>query len=102
MALQHRITRRSFLGGLGVAGLAGGAAAARRLLLGGDMPTAHAQTGGAGDRSDMTHNMVEGDVDPAINGFDPTQILTDFDYGTISTLPSGQTLREYRLVAQER
>lgn len=38
-------TRRTFIGGLGLAGLAGGAAAARRLLPGGDTPTAHAQAG---------------------------------------------------------
>ncbi len=50
----------------------------------------------------LTHNMVEGDVDSAANGFDPTAMLTDFDYGTVSTLPSGRTLREYRVVASEK
>src|SRR6185436_16768395 len=102
MTVEPRITRRKFVGGLGLAGLAGGAAAAWRLLPGGDSPTAHAQTGGQSDHMPMTHNMVEGDVDPAVNGFDPTAMLTDFDYGTTSTLPNGQTLREYQIVASEK
>ncbi len=59
------ITRRTFLGGLGLAGLAGGAAAARRLLPAGDTPTAHAQTNRHNDQIPMTHNMVEGEVDSA-------------------------------------
>jgi FtsP/CotA-like multicopper oxidase with cupredoxin domain len=31
----------------------------------------------------------------------PLEILTTFDYGRVSTLPNGQTLREYTFVAQE-
>ncbi len=102
MTEHSRITRRTFLGGLGLVGLATGAAAARRLLPGDATPTAHAQDGPHADHTSMTHNMVEGDVDPAANGFDPTAMLTDFDYGTVSTLPSGQILREYQIIAGER
>ena len=36
------------------------------------------------------------------NGFNPSDILTDFDYGEISTLENGQTLREYHIVAVNR
>lgn len=43
---------------------------------------------------------VTGEVDTEANGFDPTAILTDFDYGTLSTLASGQRLREYRITAR--
>lgn len=32
---------------------------------------------------------------------DPMELLTAFDYGRVSQLPGGQTLREYTLVAQE-
>jgi FtsP/CotA-like multicopper oxidase with cupredoxin domain len=39
--------------------------------------------------------MPVGEVDHAQNGFDPSQILTDFDYGSVSTLDDGRTLREY-------
>lgn len=43
-----------------------------------------------------------GDVDHAANGFDPTDILTDFDYGTVTTLPNGQIQREYRIYATDK
>jgi len=42
---------------------------------------------------------VVGEVNHVRNGFNPTDILTDFDYGEVSTLPSGQTLREYRITS---
>jgi manganese oxidase len=102
MTRQMPLSRRAFLGGLGATGLAAGAVAARQWLPGGDAPTAHAQSGDHGAQMPMTHNMVEGDVDIAANGFDPSAMLTDFDYGTVSTLPSGQTLREYQIVAGEK
>ena len=41
-----------------------------------------------------------GDVDHARNGFNPSDILTTFDYGTVTTLPGGQTLRTFRIVAE--
>jgi hypothetical protein len=101
MAEPHPITRRTFLGGLGLAGIAGEAAAARAWLPS-DSGIAHAQDHQPGTPMPMTHNMVEGDVDPATNGFDPTAMLTDFDYGKVSTLAGGQTLREYTIVASEK
>lgn len=42
---------------------------------------------------------VNGEVDHEANGFNPTDILTDYDYGEVSTLPNGQTLREYEITA---
>jgi len=101
MTESTSFSRRTFLSGLGLAGIAGGAAAARAWLPG-MSATAHAQEHQPGDPMPMTHNMVEGEVDPAANGFDPSAMLTDFDYGTVSTLPSGQTLREYQLIATEK
>ena len=48
-------------------------------------------------------NVMIGDVDPNnANGFDPTAMLKDFDYGKVSTLPNGQTLREYEIFAGEK
>jgi manganese oxidase len=41
-----------------------------------------------------------GDVDRGI--FDPDRYLTEFDWGIESTLPGGQTLREYRMVAIDK
>ncbi len=45
---------------------------------------------------------VVGEVDTAANGFDPAAILTDFDYGSVSILPTGQRLREYWFTAEIR
>jgi FtsP/CotA-like multicopper oxidase with cupredoxin domain len=56
-----------------------------------------------GDMSSYAEGLMmpgfDGDVDHAANGFNPTDILTDFDYGKVGTLPSGQTLREYDVFA---
>ncbi|GGJ42359.1 multicopper oxidase domain-containing protein [Deinococcus roseus] len=48
------------------------------------------------------NNHMLGTVDHVANGFDPMQMLVDFDYGKVSTLPSGQTLREYTIYAEDR
>ncbi|MGI8633652.1 MAG: multicopper oxidase domain-containing protein [Solirubrobacterales bacterium] len=43
-----------------------------------------------------------GTVDHAANGFDPTDILRDFDYGKTRRLASGKVLREWTLIAQDK
>lgn len=48
-----------------------------------------------------TAGMV-GEVDNARNGFDPLEMLVDWDYGQVSTLGNGQTLREYTIVASDK
>ena len=40
-----------------------------------------------------------GEVDHEAHGFNPTDLLTDFDYGEVSTLADGSTLREYKIIA---
>ncbi len=42
-----------------------------------------------------------GEVDHRANGFDPHEIIRDFDWGKTSTLPGGRTLREWTLAAGE-
>ena len=54
---------------------------------------------GSGTPHPMVMPDVNGEVDHAANGFNPTDTLTDFDYGTVSTLPNGQTLREFQINA---
>jgi len=96
------LSRRGVLRvGLGGAGLAGAAALAavrapRRSTSAQDAepsaqtpPTAHS----------FVMPGVVGEVDHAANGFNPTDVLTDFDEGEVSQLPNGQTLREYRITA---
>ena len=41
-------------------------------------------------------------VDHAANGFNPTDILRDFDYGKTTRLSSGRVLREWELVAADK
>jgi FtsP/CotA-like multicopper oxidase with cupredoxin domain len=48
---------------------------------------------------DESMPMPVGEVDHQRNLFNPTDVRTDFDYGEVSTLENGQTLREYRIVA---
>jgi len=43
-----------------------------------------------------------GTVDHVANGFNPTQLLRDFDYGKVSKLPGGRTLREWEIYATDR
>jgi FtsP/CotA-like multicopper oxidase with cupredoxin domain len=69
------------------------------------------QQAGEGDEDGESHDLHGGDqgafgavgeVDNAANGFDPHALLYDWDYGEVSTLPSGQTLREYNIVAVDK
>jgi len=43
-----------------------------------------------------------GQVDHARNGFDPATVLQNFDYGKLSRLDDGTTLREYNIVAIDK
>ncbi len=43
-----------------------------------------------------------GSVNNEANGFDPHEMLNDWDYGEVSQLPNGQTLREYGVVAIDK
>jgi len=92
--MKLQLSRREFLkaGGLTLLGTAGAA------VLGRGQPTK------AAPFMQMDHGhadamaMPVGEVDHEQNGFNPTDILTDFDYGTVSTLPDGRTLREYEIL----
>jgi FtsP/CotA-like multicopper oxidase with cupredoxin domain len=41
-------------------------------------------------------------VDPRVNGFDPTAIMRDFDWGKTRRLAGGRLLREWELVAYDK
>ncbi len=94
----QRFSRRDLLklGGLGIF-TAGGATALREIdgLRTSDHSSHHQQP-----PSPHVHGEIPGagEVDHAQNGFDPMSVLTDFDYGKVSTLSSGQILREYEVV----
>lgn len=48
------------------------------------------------------HAATAGTVDPADNGFDPHEILGDFDRGSLSRDARGRSVREWTVIAQDR
>ncbi|MGH7606339.1 MAG: multicopper oxidase domain-containing protein [Gemmatimonadales bacterium] len=59
-----------------------------------------AQVAGIGTHPDAHDIMTRGV--PAGAGIDPTKFLRHFDYGAVSRRASGQTVREYRIIAMDR
>jgi manganese oxidase len=98
-AEPHAISRRRLLtAGIGGAGLVGAAAMSASL---------DASRRAFAEEPQLPHShahhlmpMVVGEVDHAKNGFNPTEILSDFDPGKVGKLPNGQTLHEYTFIAQ--
>ena len=111
--LPFDLGRRKLLG----AGLAaaGGAALAARSALSQDAAAQHqghqmsATTDGKAGTSDAAPPHMQahgamitvGDVDNERNGFDPTSMLTDWDLGTVSTLPDGRRLRTFEVEVED-
>jgi manganese oxidase len=46
--------------------------------------------------------LTVGQVDHSRNGFDPTNILTNWDQGRVSMLPDGRRLREFDILAEDK
>ena len=94
--MPNAMTRRKFfkIGGVTALGLAGTAAMVDACAPGKEVPAkslesptpTHTQHGVSGDSMFMPGFV--GEVDHAANGFNPTDILTDFDYGKVSVLPN--------------
>jgi len=94
--MDKSISRRDFLGAgaLTVLSTAGAIALAQAGKQG--QVEASSQMG-HGQHDAMPETV--GEVDHERNGFNPSDILTDFDYGKVSKLENGQTLREYTITA---
>ncbi len=95
---KNGLSRRDFLkvtgaGTIGLAGLAG-------LNSLGKVPVAAAPPQ---QESDHNHGAMGpvGEVDNEANGFDPMEMLSDFDYGTV-TEENGRTVREWDIVAIDK
>ncbi len=121
MSNSH-MTRRKILGGVGLTGLVGGGLLARRVLASTEGETERLKQreamlqshdpgkiavsqGGApqgGAHGGHANAGMIGEVDHVANGFHPDDILTDFDYGEVSTLPDGRTQREYHIFAANK
>ena len=93
-----KLSRRDLIkaGALGAAGLA---AATGAIVLRPQSGTAAIEP--PEDAHMSAHSMdAVGDIDP--RGFNPTKFLTEFDYGKVSMMATGQTLREYYVTAIDR
>lgn len=97
--MKNKISRRELfkIGTVGMAGLFG----AKITSLLKSPPPAPPQDEHSEHDGHNGMGMV-GEVDHEANQFNPHDMLYDFDYGTISTLESGQTLREYEFFAIDK
>lgn len=98
------VTRRGFIkagiAGAGVVSVAGIGLSlqSQRVTSGPRTGAAEVATGG----HETLMPAVVGEVNHARNGFNPSAMLTDFDGGRVSRLPSGQTLREYTFLVKNQ
>ena len=91
--LQSVTNRRAFLG-------AGAALPLAPLLVGSGIDRARAQSAGALPAGSQIDGMTTvGNVDHARNGFDPHDILDDWDQGSVTTDATGRRVREYEITA---
>ncbi|MGH8503267.1 MAG: multicopper oxidase domain-containing protein [Gammaproteobacteria bacterium] len=98
--LRQLVSRRRFLG-------AAGAGAALPFLRTTNAGAAAREAGGhymGGPHSGHMGPTMQhgGTVDHAANGFNPTEILRDFDWGKTRQLADGRTLREWEVVASHK
>jgi FtsP/CotA-like multicopper oxidase with cupredoxin domain len=99
-----RISRRSILRTLAAAGAASGAMPlAAQAQQSTDAAHSHAAVSATyGSHQHDGANLVIGSVDHARNEFDPHNILTDFDPGTLVTDPDGRIVREWEIVGVDK
>jgi FtsP/CotA-like multicopper oxidase with cupredoxin domain len=100
-----RISRRDFLktfltGGLAVTGLAAGESLVRQrgVQASESIPQEHDEHM-AGNGTSHAHGAAGtvGQVNHQANGFDPSTLLYEWDFGQVSELPNGQRLREFHI-----
>jgi manganese oxidase len=107
---ERKITRRDFMkmlvgGGAALTGMVAAESLLPKTTSLAQTQEGHAQGDGGHDNAG-SHNHgnsgTVGVVDPVSNGFDPAAMLYDWDYGQVSELPDGQTLREFHIGATDK
>jgi len=96
--LNKSVRRRNLLTG-GLA-LAGGAGATRIGGQGAAQAASHASEPALGMHA-HGQMITVGDVGTDINGFDPGEILTDWETGTVSQTDDGRVLRSFEVTAED-
>jgi FtsP/CotA-like multicopper oxidase with cupredoxin domain len=113
---KARISRRRLIGSAAAAGVALPVLheTVPHQRLHGAVPSAEASGPGGGHGSAGGMSAVHGGgvngptfkagdvVDHELNGFNPTELLRDFDRGRTKRLPGGRVLREFEIVAQDK
>ncbi|MBI5081254.1 MAG: twin-arginine translocation signal domain-containing protein, partial [Chloroflexi bacterium] len=104
--MKKKLSRRDFMkigavGTLGVAAVTAMQSPSPNIHSAEQQPTPTPHTPNDQD-SHLEHggNMTVGDVN--ISKFDPMKYVTEFDYGKVSKLPNGQTLREWDVFAVDQ
>lgn len=104
--LERRLDRRLLLaGGLAAAGgtaMVASAARGQTSHAGHEMPATAPAEGQPSHLSAHGAMITVGEVDDTRNGFDPAKLVTDWDTGTVSTLPDGRTLRTFAVTAEDK
>jgi len=107
---DHKLSRRRLLGGAaGVAALPVLHELVPHSGLHGDVARAAGEHGGHGSapgaaaqaHKGAAHRGTVGRVDPAVNGFDPMELLRDFDEGRVRRV-GGRTVREWDIEAEDK
>jgi FtsP/CotA-like multicopper oxidase with cupredoxin domain len=106
---KNLLSRRDFLktalgGGLVVSGMAAGEHLSPKAAGGEPVDGELLSTQGSLMEMHDQHGTpgTMGRVDHEANGFDPLDLLYEWDYGQVSQLPNGQTLREYHIAAVDK
>lgn len=101
-----KLSRRALVSGGLFAGAATILGAASRSPARGDPPAKDEHAGHhEAPRSHSTGHgnmLTVGDVNPAVNGFDPSKLLTDWEVGDITKMPNGRTLRTFEITAEDK
>jgi FtsP/CotA-like multicopper oxidase with cupredoxin domain len=106
-SVAKKFTRRDFLKALLTGSLAmTGVAAGEGILRKSPEKSRSAATSSHPETHTGSHGHSNfgpvGSVNHQANGFDPHKMLYEWDYGQVSVLPNGQTLREYNIVAVDK
>ncbi len=102
---KKQISRRDVLKLGMVAGAVSALAAGRNFVVAAsdNPPPHHAASQAPEPQEGMSHGDYSGTMGEVdLTQFDPTNFLTNFDYGKESTSPEGNTIREWDVVATEK